>query len=385
MFEMAGDSDCWRRCVGMVCSTVLISLAAFAPQSASRAFGQDDIGTVRLDALILRLEQTENAILELTEENDQMRTQLQDAYELIDEKLAASPVAAAAPPVPEQKESKWYDKINLRGYTQLRYNHVTHLEPGSTRPQHAGDSSISDDQEFLLRRVRMIFFGDVGEHLYIYIQPDFASTPNGSVDGIHFSQLRDVYGDVYIDTDKVHRLRVGLSKIPYGWENMQSSSNRLYLDRNDAFNSATRNERDLGVFYYWTPGWVQDTFDVISDERLKGSGNYGMFGFGAYNGQGGSLREFNDELHLISRLTLPLTMANGQIVEFAMQGYTGRYVVLGSAIRPLGVGPATVPIGTRNNPEGEGMLDQRLGWTFVYYPQPLGIQAEYTIGRGPRS
>jgi hypothetical protein len=177
---------------------------------------------------------------------------------------------------------------------------------------------------------------------------------------------------------------VGQSKIPYGWENLQSSQNRLYLDRNDAFNSAARNERDLGVFYYWTPQWAQETFSFISDEGLKGSGNYGVFGFGAYNGQGGSLREFNDELHLITRLTLPLTLPSGQLVEFGVQAYTGRYVVLGSAISPLGIGPATVPLGTRGNTlSDEGMLDERLGWTYVYYPQPFGIQIEHTIGRGP--
>ncbi len=156
------------------------------------------------------------------------------------------------------------------------------------------------------------------------------------------------------------------------------------MDRADAFNSAARNERDLGLFYYWTPQWAQDTFKYIQDENLKGSGNYGIFGFGAYNGQGGSLRELNDELHLISRLTLPVTMSSGQIVEFGVQGYTGRYVVNGAAIAPLGVGPAVVPLNTRNRPvSDEGLLDQRLGWTFVYYPQPFGLFAEHTIGRGP--
>ncbi len=230
----------------------------------------------------------------------------------------------------------------------------------------------------------MIFYGDVTDHLYIYFQPDFASTPDGSTNNIQFAQIRDWYGDVYVDTDKVHRFRVGQSKIPYGWENMQSSSNRLTLDRADSFNSAARNERDLGVFYYLTPKWVQETFEFINDEGLKGSGNYGMFGFGAYNGQGGSLRELNDELHLISRLTLPITFANGQIFEAGIQGYTGRYVVNGSAISPNGIGPAVVPFGTRDRAFGqEGLTDKRLGWTFVLFPQPLGLQAEYTVGEGP--
>lgn len=284
----------------------------------------------------------------------------------------------------KSKSKAWYDKISLRGYTQFRYNSLLFSEAGSAPRQHAGDTSISEDQEFLIRRARLILSGDVSEHLYLYFQPDFASTPDGSSNNVLFTQIRDLYGDVYLTTDKVHRLRVGQSKIPYGWENMQSSSNRLALDRNDAFNSAARNERDLGVFYYWTPDWAQDIFEYISDNNLKGSGNYGVFGLGAYNGQGGSLRDLNDEVHIISRLTMPAFLPNGQLVEWGIQGFTGRYVVNGAAISPLGVGPSAVPLGTRGRAFGEeGLLDQRLGWTFVQFPQPFGIQIEHTIGRGP--
>jgi hypothetical protein len=220
--------------------------------------------------------------------------------------------------------------------------------------------------------------------MYIYFQPDFAVTPPGSPDANHFFQIRDWYSDLYLDTDKVHRFRVGQSKVPYGWENLQSSSNRLSLDRNDAFNSATRNERDLGIFYYWTPVWAQEMYDEISDLKLKHSGNYGVFGFGPYVGQGGSLSEQNDELHLVARLNIPFQLPNGQYFEASIQGFTGRYVVLGSPIRPLGLGPTDViPAGTRQTGNRDGLLDQRLGWSFIWYPQPIGFQAEWTIGRGP--
>lgn len=355
--------------------------------------GQERLPPTQMEDLLQRLDRAEASILQLEAENLILQTQVKENQEPVAEKLEAKadPPAKSPPPKEppkeekkEKEEKKWYDKLSLRGYAQFRYNYLTHLEPDSAPPQYAGDSSIEEDQEFLIRRARVILFGDVGDHLYIYLQPDFASTPNGSVDAIYFAQIRDWYGDVYVDTDKVHRFRVGQSKIPYGWENLQSSQNRLPLDRADSFNSAARNERDLGVFYYWTPEWAQETFKYINDEGLKGSGNYGVFGFGAYNGQGGSLRELNDELHLISRLTLPVTMPSGQIVEMAVQGYTGRYVVLGAPISPLGVGPPATPLNTRGRPvSDEGLLDQRLGWTFVYYPQPFGILAEYTIGRGP--
>jgi len=61
-----------------------------------------------------------------------------------------------------------------------------------------------------------------------------------------------------------------------------------------------------------------------------------------------------------------------------MQGYTGDYNVLTSPISPLGNGALITPI---SNPSGYS--DQRLGWTGVYYPQPLGFQAEWNVGTGP--
>jgi len=286
--------------------------------------------------------------------------------------------AAAAKPKP------WYEKFRIRGYTQFRYSDLVQIDHGSARPNHAGDASISDDDTFLIRRARLILFGDVSPHLFVYFQPDFVNTPPGSRDQNHFPQIRDWYGDVYVDTDKQYRFRVGQSKVPYGWENLQSSSNRLPFDRNDAFNSATKNERDLGVFFYWTPLWAQKLYREINDKRLKHSGNYGVFGFGAYDGQGGSLGEQNNELHIVSRFNVPFQLPNGQYLEAAIQGYTGRYVVLGSRIRPLGLGTSDIiPAGTKEGGNPGGLLDQRLGWSFIWYPQPLGFQAEWTIGRGP--
>lgn len=281
----------------------------------------------------------------------------------------------------KDEEKKWYEKYRFRGYAQLRMNEV--LEEEGADAQLVGDSGVGDGQSFSLRRARLIFQGDITDRIGVYLQPDFAATPNGAVDSIQFVQIRDWYSDIHLDDDKVYRFRVGQSKIPYGWENMQSSQNRLPLDRNDALNSAARNERDLGVFYYYTPKSAQELFKYVLDENLKGSGNYGLFGMGFYNGQGGSFREQNDNLHFITRLAVPKVLSNGQIVEWGLMGYTGMYSVLGSPISPLGVGPAVTPLGTSNTNNPDGIVDKRAAATFVYYPQPLGFQAEWTVGRGP--
>lgn len=283
--------------------------------------------------------------------------------------------------VPVEGEKKWYEKLSIRGYTQVRYGRTLNTDEGT--PNLFGDRTINGNAEnFLIRRARIILFGDVGDHLFLYFQPDFAVTPQGGTNSIYFAQLRDLYADVYLDTTKIHRLRVGLSKVPYGFENMQSSQNRVPLDRTDAINSAVApNERDIGVFYYWTPEEYQKLFATLVRGGLKGSGNYGVFAFGVYDGQGGSVAEANLNLHMVSRLTLPVQFSNGQIVEASIQGYRGDYVVAGSPIRPLGVGATGI---TPTNTGGtRGISEERIAGTLVWYPQPFGFQAEWQTGRGP--
>lgn len=280
------------------------------------------------------------------------------------------------------KEKKWYDKLSLRGYAQFRLAESVNERPGSAPPQLVLDRSASEDQTILLRRARVTLSGDVSDYVHVYCQTEFANNVPGVSDAIHFSQIRDWYADCYFDKTKVHRLRIGQSKVPYGWETLQSSSNRVPLERSESFNTAVRNERELGVFYYWTPEDAQKFFKEMTDTGLKGSGNYGVFGVGVYNGQGGSFAEQNDSMHLAARLTIPYQLDNCQCFEVGLQGYTGMFTVLGSAISPLGVGPASTPAGTINF-NREGLLDRRIGSSFIWYPQPFGFQCEWNWGEGP--
>lgn len=278
---------------------------------------------------------------------------------------------------------KWYDRLSVRGYAQFRLNPILSHDEDGAPVQHAGDRSVGENQSFLIRRARVIISGDVSDHMYVYLQPDFASSVPGSTDANQFAQIRDWYADLYIDTRKVYRFRIGQSKVPFGWENLQSSSNRLPLDRSDTLNSAVRNERDLGVFFYYTPEEIQDLFKEVLDDGLKGSGNYGMFGIGVHNGQGGSLQEQNDDVHIVARFAYPFRVFDNQIAEIGIQGYTGHYVVLSSTIQRLGVGAARRPAGTLETGDRKGHLDERLGGTFVWYPKPFGMQAEWNVGTSP--
>ena len=284
----------------------------------------------------------------------------------------------------KKEERAWTNGVNIRGYVQNRFTVMTGGDEGANL---WSDRSVGDDQSFgggdknfLIRRARIIVYGDVGDRLSYYIQPDFASSA-GTTGNV--AQLRDAYGDVYITKDKIHRIRVGQSKVPYGWENLQSSSNRLALDRADALNSAVRDERDTGAFYYYTPEDIGKLFKEISDAGLKHSGNYGMFGFGLYNGQGANRAETNDNYHWVARFTYPWKTESGQFYEAGIQAYHGQYkVTTGSYRRSVGAGYVSASP-TIDSEFRRGHTDQRIGVSFIRYPQPWGIQTEWNWGTTP--
>lgn len=257
--------------------------------------------------------------------------------------------------------------IQLRGYSQLRYNRLLETNPLLKCEQ--CDRSWGGNGGFFFRRIRLIFFGNAHDWVYIYIQPDLVS--NASSNNLHYAQIRDAYFDLALNLSKTHRLRIGQSKVPYGFENLQSSQNRLSLDRNDPLNSAVANERDIGVFYYYAPQKIRERFSYLVSSGLKGSGDYGVFGLGLHNGQTANRPSQNDNLHVVSRLSYPFMFTNGQIIEPGIQAYTGKVVLLSHS---PGVG--------LKNPETE-YQNSRAAISLIKYPQPLGFQAEYNYGVGP--
>ena len=260
---------------------------------------------------------------------------------------------------------QWYERLSLRGYAQLRYNRLLESNPRLTCAQ--CDRSIGNHGGIFLRRARLVISGNVHDRVAVYIQPDYATDAAGSQ---HYLQIRDAYFDVFLDAGHDHRLRLGQSKIPFGFENLQSSSNRLPLDRNDALNSALPNERDMAAIYYYANATARDRFRTLTDSGLKGSGDYGVIGVGVFNGQTANRPELNDNLHAVAHLTYPFRFANGQFVEVSAHAYHGRFTVPTSQ-RTSGVtGP-------------QEWIDERVAGSIILYPQPFGFQAEWNAGRGP--
>jgi hypothetical protein len=268
---------------------------------------------------------------------------------------------------PVATEKKWIEKLSVKGYAQVRYNRLLETNPNLGCEQ--CDKSWGDNNGVFIRRARITFSGQVTDRVFIYVQPDFAQAV--STNGQHYLQVRDYYADLGLDKENNIKLRFGQSKVPFGFDNMQSSSTRLALDRSDALNSAAPNERDLGAFLLYTPAKIKKIYADIMKEGLKGSGDYGVFAFGVYNGQSANRAEQNNNLHMAARITYPFVFG-GQIIEVGAQAYTGKFVVNSDQLSA----------GTKIN-ASKNYLDQRAGASFVLYPKPFGFVAEYNFGRGP--
>jgi hypothetical protein len=268
---------------------------------------------------------------------------------------------------------KWYDKISIRGYTQLRYSYIT----DDKKLVSEYDSSIGNNTGFLIRRARLIISGDITDWLSIYIQPEFGAT--AGTGNNNFAQLRDAYADIFLTSDKEWRIRGGQSKVPFGFENLQSSQQRLAFDRSDGINSAVNGERDLGFFLYYTPVETRKVFRSLIENGLKGAGDYGVLGIGVYNGQTINIAERNDEKHVVLHATYPFELPYGQIVQVGADAYRGIINVTCAAPLVVTAG-ACSPASARDR---GNINDERVGVHFVLYPQPFGLQAEWNWGRGP--
>jgi hypothetical protein len=255
--------------------------------------------------------------------------------------------------------SKWYERIQMRGYAHFRYNRL--LESNKDVRCASCDKSLGDKQGFFMRRARLTFFGEVSDKVYIYIQPDYAQ--DARAEGQNYLQIRDAYFDYALTDDKEWRVRTGITKVPYGFVNLQSSSNRGPLDRDEAMNTGVPNERDTGVFLMYAPDEIRKRFKELTSNNLKGTGDYGLIAIGAYNGQTLNRAEKNNDLHRVVRLTYPFKLKNGQFIETSLQAYEGKY--------------------TLDKAPGPTFYDQRSAASFIVYPQPIGFQVEYNIGTGP--
>jgi len=287
----------------------------------------------------------------------------------------------------------WYETISLKGYAQVRYNRLGETNPNLRCAQ--CDGYWGNNTSVSFRRARLTFSGQLSPRVYFYFQNDIAQTvaaagnsgamqSNGTL--LNLTQIRDAYFDVNLNKNGAWRVRLGQSKVPFGFDVLQSSQNRLSFDRSDAINSGVYNERDLGAFFMYSPEKFKKLFSTLVKDNLKGSGDYGILAFGFYNGQTTNRPEINNNRHVVARFTYPVAIGK-QIIEAGIQSYAGVYTyskdMLSTGVKYVKAPTLKGNFLSKNTlmPDAS-YLDNRTGAHFVLFPKPFGIQAEYNVGNG---
>ncbi len=291
-----------------------------------------------------------------------------------EERAQALEQAAVAKMAEGPKKPTWYETLKIDGYTQVRQteqlNDAAKLIGGLP-----ADRSVDNAQSIVVRRARFKITGDIGR-VSLYTQFDLAASVDSGTSKNFGLQTRDIYADIALDEAKEHRVRVGVSKVPYGWVNLQSSQNRLAIERPEALNSAVEGERDQGVYYMYADAESRALFKKLVKDGFKGSGDYAVLAAGFFGGTGLNKADNNGEVHSLIRFTYPWVAASGQMYEAGLGGYAGRFIVSRAAI-----GGVTPTADARQL--SDGFKDRRASAHFIMFPQPWGIEAEWTTGQGP--
>jgi hypothetical protein len=270
---------------------------------------------------------------------------------------------------------RWYERIRMNGYMQFRYN-----AGASNRLFDLPlNDSFGDQQgnEFYARRLRLVFQGQVSERVAFFTQ--FAL--EGGQQELSNREIIDAYSDFYLTKDRVHRIRWGLHRVPNAFDTYRSSTNRQEMDRHESVQSGAPGERDLGIAYYWSPKLVQERFAQLAAYH-NGPGDYGMFGIMVYNGQTRNRLELNKDKHIGAKVAYPFQFKNGRLLETGVLAYHGVFSVQGAS-QP-NVASAATCTSPLTSEGGCDIKDQRVTAYVWTPPQPWGLLAEFTVGRGPK-
>lgn len=350
----------------------MLVAAMRADEKAAAASSSAPASSGGSGAIDKRLAQTESKVENLENVLGATKGQVEELSKITDN---TSPSTMSKADLDVLLADKWYERLKLKGYVQTRLYGLLGDDdvPGVNV---ANDPFVSDAQSMGIRRGRLTYSGDLTNHLYLYAQMDFfAQVGNSGNNGSTYAlQARDMYADISLDPAREFRARIGLSKVPYGWVNLQSSQNRLALERPDALNSAVEGERDMGAYLIWAPYDIRERFKNLVKMGLRGSGDYGVLNAGVFNGTGINNNDNNGKMHYVVHAAYPFEFSNGQFFEIGSSFYTGRFRPGTTGI--TGVGTPDV--------DPNGVRDQRFAINAILYPQPFGLEAEWTWGQGPQ-
>jgi hypothetical protein len=104
-----------------------------------------------------------------------------------------------------------------------------------------------------------------------------------------------------------------------------------------------------------------------------------------WNGQGRNRAELNSDKHVGVRLAHPFELPNGRLLEAGLFAYRGIFTVNlpASTATPAPVSRCPSDLRQDGSPNNCRVLDERITGYIWTPPQPWGLLAEYTVGRGP--
>jgi hypothetical protein len=282
---------------------------------------------------------------------------------------------------------RWFERLRHYGYGMFRYNRLGN--PNGKLDNWQDASVGTGNPGFYFRRIRWVITGQVSDRVSVFIQPDLASNfeagEGGSGSSTSVATLRDAWGEYYLDQKKEFRFRVGLQRVPCSFDNWQASRQRIAIDRADATNSCSPSERDLGLSFQWTPHHIQQRWRHMID-YLYGAGDWGVVNLSVWNGQGLNQKERNNNKHVGIRLAYPFELPGGRLMEIGMNAMRGMYNV--DPGTPNSNNDTLFSFTSIENTNKmfarKNYLDERVNAYIYYPPQPWGLIAEYTTGRGPR-
>ncbi len=197
---------------------------------------------------------------------------------------AAKPDSQPAPAVKADsqppKPKPWYERVTIGGFFQARYNQV--LQTNELLVCQACDVALGGVPKFSFREARLVVRAAPVDRVAVVVEADLTQVVGTSQ---LILQLRELFGDLFVDKEKETILRIGFARVPYGYENLQSSAVRLPFDRDDAIASGAPGERDIGIWGIWAPAKVHQEFRMLVDSLFKGAADYGVVSVGIYNGQ----------------------------------------------------------------------------------------------------
>jgi len=242
----------------MVCAVVLsLVLLMGTAWAQEQTAGGAQAATVGADQLSLQQQ-----IDELRAKLSELEVKLAESEESVSRELYAINDA--------QSKLVTGEKVKISGYIQSQFT---------------DDKAATPKTDFRVRRARLKIEAPASDMAALTLQVDATRTV----------ELKDAYLDLGRSTD-IWRLRFGQAKVPFMYEVLESSGNRLEPERTALATTLFPGERDQGAWLQFTNALGDSVPGVSLDVGLQ-------------DGAGPNTADNNDNKDIVARLRFPIGSA----------------------------------------------------------------------------